>query len=62
MIFYIYVPPAVGLKGTRRSTWMNPIIDGQEAKKLLGKVVHKVHLAHVDRSRFVIYLTLFKST
>ncbi|XP_035828438.1 uncharacterized protein LOC101855375 [Aplysia californica] len=36
MIFYIYVPPATGLKNTRQSTWMNPIINGQEARKLLG--------------------------
>ncbi|XP_059149561.1 uncharacterized protein LOC131936546 [Physella acuta] len=36
MVFYIYVPPATSLKGTRQSTWMNPIIDGQEARKLLG--------------------------
>ncbi|BFZ24409.1 hypothetical protein BsWGS_27448 [Bradybaena similaris] len=36
VIFYIYVPPAAGLEGTRHSTWMNPIVDGQEAGQLLG--------------------------
>lgn len=36
LLFYIYVLPATGLKNTRQSTWMNPIIDGVEAKKLLG--------------------------
>ncbi|RUS76824.1 hypothetical protein EGW08_015410, partial [Elysia chlorotica] len=36
MIFYIYTPSATGLKGTRQSTWMSPIIEGQEARKLLG--------------------------
>ncbi|XP_069129454.1 uncharacterized protein [Argopecten irradians] len=36
LVFYIYVPKATGLKNTRQSTWMNPIIDGVEARKLLG--------------------------
>ncbi|KAH9490369.1 hypothetical protein Btru_033729 [Bulinus truncatus] len=36
LLFYIYVPPATGLQGTRKSTWMNPIIDGEEGRKLLG--------------------------
>ncbi|GFS11314.1 abnormal spindle-like microcephaly-associated protein homolog [Elysia marginata] len=36
MIFYIYTPSATQLKGTRQSTWMSPIIEGQEARKLLG--------------------------
>ena len=39
LLFYIYVPQATGLKNTRQSTWMNPIIDGVEAKKLLGKFI-----------------------
>ena len=37
LLFYIYVPPATGLTNTRQSTWMNPIINGVEAKKLIGK-------------------------
>ncbi|KAL8593871.1 hypothetical protein ACOMHN_018083 [Nucella lapillus] len=36
MVFYIYTPPATGLTDTRQSTWMNPIIDGVEAKRLIG--------------------------
>ncbi|KAK6172529.1 hypothetical protein SNE40_016164 [Patella caerulea] len=38
MLYYIYVPTATGLQNKRISTWMNPIIDGQEAKKLIGSV------------------------
>ncbi|XP_074651912.1 uncharacterized protein LOC141906491 isoform X2 [Tubulanus polymorphus] len=34
--FQIYIPKACCLPDVRRSTWMNPIIDGQEALKLLG--------------------------
>ena len=36
MVFYIYVPNAAGLENTRCSTWMAPIIDGVEARKLIG--------------------------
>ncbi|KAK6976173.1 abnormal spindle-like microcephaly-associated protein [Biomphalaria glabrata] len=36
LLFYIYVPPATGLQGTRKSTWMNPIINGEEGRKLFG--------------------------
>ncbi|ESO89514.1 hypothetical protein LOTGIDRAFT_234326 [Lottia gigantea] len=36
MLYYIYVPKATGLALNRKSTWMNPIIDGVEAKKLIG--------------------------
>ncbi|KAL5011451.1 hypothetical protein ScPMuIL_010002 [Solemya velum] len=36
LIFYIYVPKATGLTNTRQSTWMNPIINGVEARKLMG--------------------------
>lgn len=36
VVFYIYTPRASGLEHTRRSTWMNPIIDGVEARRLLG--------------------------
>lgn len=39
LVFYIYVPKATGLKNTRQSTWMNPIIDGVEARRLLGNDV-----------------------
>ncbi|XP_052794192.1 uncharacterized protein LOC128227574 isoform X4 [Mya arenaria] len=36
LMFYIYVPPGAGLENTRQSTWMNPIINGQEARKMIG--------------------------
>ncbi|KAL4230907.1 hypothetical protein ACF0H5_011282 [Mactra antiquata] len=39
LLFYIYVPKATGLENTRQSTWMNPIINGIEAKKLIDSGV-----------------------
>ncbi|XP_048236976.1 uncharacterized protein LOC124127673 isoform X1 [Haliotis rufescens] len=36
VVFYVYVPLAAGLDGTRMSTWMSPIIDGVEARRLIG--------------------------
>ncbi|XP_041357330.1 uncharacterized protein LOC121374330 isoform X2 [Gigantopelta aegis] len=46
LIFYIYVPKATDLHDTRISTWMNPIIDGVEARKLLGsELVEKAPLS-----------------
>lgn len=36
LVFYIYTPKATGLPNNRQSTWLNPIIDGVEAKKLIG--------------------------
>lgn len=37
VVFYVYVPLAAGLDGTRMSTWMSPIIDGVEARRLIGR-------------------------
>lgn len=37
LVFYIYTPKATGLPNNRQSTWLNPIIDGVEAKKLIGQ-------------------------
>ena len=36
--FMIYVPKATGLKteNLRKSTWLNPLVDGEEARKLMG--------------------------
>ena len=36
--FMIYVPQGSNLKlqDTRKSTWLNPLVDGKEAKKLMG--------------------------
>ncbi|XP_064607645.1 uncharacterized protein LOC135472195 [Liolophura sinensis] len=36
VLYHIYPPAATNLSQYRKSTWMNPIIDGEEAKKLLG--------------------------
>ncbi|CAG2257979.1 unnamed protein product [Mytilus edulis] len=36
LVWYIYVPKAAGLPNMRQSTWLNPIIDGVEARKLIG--------------------------
>lgn len=35
--FQIYIPRGTNLKNTRKSTWMNPLINGEEAVKLIGK-------------------------
>ncbi|XP_046560039.1 LOW QUALITY PROTEIN: uncharacterized protein LOC124269070 [Haliotis rubra] len=37
VVFYVYVPKAAGVRGTRMSTWMSPIIDGVEARRLIGR-------------------------
>ncbi|XP_076116989.1 uncharacterized protein LOC143084815 isoform X2 [Mytilus galloprovincialis] len=36
LVWYIYVPKAAGLPNMRQSTWLNPIIDGVEARKLIA--------------------------
>ncbi|CAF0712380.1 unnamed protein product [Brachionus calyciflorus] len=36
IIYYIYPPLATKLKSTRKSTWMNPIVDGEDALRLKG--------------------------
>lgn len=36
IIYYIYPPKATKLKSTRKSTWMNPIVDGEDALRLKG--------------------------
>lgn len=39
MVFQIYVPKGTGLSlaDVRKSTWMNPLISGQDVTKLLNK-------------------------
>ncbi len=39
VVFQIYIPKGTGLTLTdvRKSTWMNPLIDGQDVKKILSK-------------------------
>lgn len=38
IVFMIYVPRGTGLeaKNVRKSTWLNPLVDGEEARKMLG--------------------------
>jgi len=35
--FQIYPPKGTAIPSNRQSTWMTPIIDGQEATKLMGE-------------------------
>ena len=37
--FQIYPPRGTGIVNQRKSTWMNPIVNGEEANKLMGKRV-----------------------
>lgn len=39
IVFMIYVPRGTGLeaKNVRKSTWLNPLVDGEEARKMMGK-------------------------
>ncbi|XP_028401468.1 uncharacterized protein LOC114524554 isoform X2 [Dendronephthya gigantea] len=39
IVFQIYIPKGTGLNlaDVRKSTWMNPLIDGQDVKKILSK-------------------------
>ena len=39
VVFQIYIPKGTGLNlaDVRKSTWMNPLIDGQDVKKILSK-------------------------
>ena len=36
LTFHLYPPAATGIKNNRKSTWMNPIVDGEEGNKILG--------------------------
>lgn len=38
IVFEIYKPEGTGIKNDRRSTWLHPIIDGEDAMKLLGEL------------------------
>ncbi len=37
--FQIYPPRGTGIINQRKSTWMNPIVNGEEANKLMGETV-----------------------
>ncbi|XP_071951874.1 uncharacterized protein [Antedon mediterranea] len=41
--FQIYVPPGCGLTTdkTRKSTWLNPLVKGVEARRLMGKITNR---------------------
>eukprot|EP00794_Sanderia_malayensis_P007128 gene7128-7933_t len=39
--FYIYVPKGTQLKNTRKSTWLNPLVDGDEATRM--KLTKKIN-------------------
>ncbi len=47
--FNIYVPKGTKLKDTRKSTWMNPLVDGDEAArlKLTKKINEETNLGKV---------------
>jgi hypothetical protein len=36
IIYYIYPPIATGLEISRKSTWVQPIIDGEDETAILG--------------------------
>ncbi|XP_022084533.1 uncharacterized protein LOC110975954 [Acanthaster planci] len=53
--FMIYVPQGSSLKtkDTRKSTWLNPLVDGKEAKKLMGS--DEVEKAEYAKSLQVVF-------
>jgi len=36
VIYYIYPPSATGLQTSRKSTWVRPIIDGEDQSAIQG--------------------------
>lgn len=46
MVFEIYKPEGTGLTNDRKSTWLHPIVEGEDAMKLLGKANNPVCLDH----------------
>ena len=36
LVFEIYKPEGTGIGNDRKSTWLHPIVDGEDAMKLLG--------------------------
>jgi hypothetical protein len=37
VVYYIYPPLGTGLQSTRKSTWVRPIIDGEDENAIKGK-------------------------
>jgi len=41
-VFEIYKPEGTGIINDRKSTWLHPIVDGEDAMKMLGRPFTKV--------------------
>lgn len=39
VVFEIYKPEGTGIVNDRKSTWLHPIVDGEDALKLVGECV-----------------------
>lgn len=42
VVFEIYKPEGTGIINDRKSTWLHPIVDGEDAMKMLGRFFTKV--------------------
>lgn len=42
IVFEIYKPEGTGIFNDRRSTWLHPIVDGEDAMKLLGESCNRL--------------------
>ena len=42
IIYYIFPPVATGLETSRKSTWVRPIIDGEDHTAIDGKTFTKI--------------------
>ena len=63
LVWYIYIPKAAGLPSMRQSTWLNPIIDGVEARKLIGMyhtVIKLIGMYHTVTKLIGMYHTVIK--
>ena len=45
VVFEIYKPEGTGIINDRKSTWLHPIVDGEDAMKLLGMLLAQYKLA-----------------
>lgn len=56
VIYYIYPPKATGLETSRKSTWIRPIIDGEDETAIQGlNIIFK-------RNLLLIYIYFFRNT
>ena len=52
-VYYIYPPLGTGLESTRQSTWVRPIIDGEDETAIQGKTVnHFDKISSIERCSF----------